>query len=185
MTKQQRREQSNREEYIIGTGKVNLLAFILIIPLTIILLPPFIWFWGYEKFEMGRDIFFEYFIPLVIGGIVVHELLHGVTWAFFAPQGFKSIKFGMHWKYLTPFCHCKEPLKVKHYRIGGAMPLIMMGLIPSLFAYFTGNGVVLSFGIFFTWAAGGDIIALFMLRKFQKEDYINDHPSKIGFYSEL
>jgi hypothetical protein len=87
-------------------------------------------------------------IALTIG-IILHEL-HGITWAKYTKDGFKSIRFGVLWKFLTPYCHCKEPL-VKHYIIGGIMPAIVLGLFLlyyplSLAMYFV------NFGIFFTMA---------------------------------
>jgi len=61
------------------------------------------------------------------------------------------------------------------------MPLLVMGIIPSIIGIIGGHGGILSFGIVFIWAAGGDIIALFMLRRFDNEVYVSDHPSKMGF----
>ena len=173
------------EEYTMGMGKVNLIALLLIIPITAAILYPFVLIWNYETFKTGKEIFDNYFLYILIGGIIIHELLHGLTWGHFASNGLKSIKFGVKWKFLTPYCHCKEPLKVKHYRIGGAMPLIIMGIIPSIIGLIIGHGGVLTFGIFFTWAAGGDIIALFMLRKLDNNIYVSDHPEKMGFIREI
>ncbi len=65
------------------------------------------------------------------------------------------------------------------------MPLIVMGIIPPIIGIIIGHGGILSFGIFFTWAAGGDIIALFMLRKLDGEVYVSDHPDKMGFIQEI
>ena len=62
----------------------------------------------------------DYFLVYLIVGIVVYKLCHGIAWTQFAGRGFRSIRFGMSWKFLTPYCHRTEPLKVKHYRIGGA-----------------------------------------------------------------
>jgi len=169
----------------MGFGKVNLIALLMIIPITAVIILPFILIWDYETFKTGKEIFDDYFLYVLIIGIIIHELLHGLTWGYFASNGLKSIKFGVKWKFLTPYCHCKEPLKVKHYKIGGAMPLIVMGIIPSIIGLITGHGGILSFGIFFTWAAGGDIIALFMLRKLDRDVYVSDHPEKMGFIREL
>ena len=169
------------EENTMGMGKVNLIALLLIIPITALILYPFVLIWDYETFKTGKEIFNDYFLYILIGGII----MHGLTWGHFASNGLKSIKFGVKWKFLTPYCHCKEPLKVKHYRIGGAMPLIIMGIIPSIIGLIIGHGGVLTFGIFFTWAAGGDIIALFMLRKLDNNIYVSDHPEKMGFIREI
>lgn len=173
------------EEYTMGMGIVNLIALLFIIPITALILYPFILIWDYETFKTGKVIFDDNFLYLLICGIVIHELLHGLTWGYFASNGLKSIKFGIKWKFLTPYCHCKEPLKVKHYKIGAAMPLIIMGIIPSIIGLVIGHGGVLAFGIFFTWAAGGDIIALYMMRKLDNNIYVSDHPDKMGFIREM
>ena len=173
------------EEYTMGMGRVNLITVIMIIPIAVLILLPFILIWGYEIFKIGKESFMDYFILIFLGGMIIHELLHGLTWGYFASNGFKSIKFGLERKFLTPYCHCKEPLKVKHYKIGVAMPLIVMGIIPSIIGLILGYGEVLCFGIFFTWAAGGDIIALFMLRKLESDVYVSDHPKKMGFIREI
>lgn len=172
-------------EYTMGMGRVNLIAFAMMIPIVLVILVPFILLWDYETFTMGIGAFSNYYLLTFLGGIIIHELLHGLTWGLFAKKGLKSIKFGMKWKYLTPYCHCKEPLKVKHYKIGGAMPLLLMGIVPSIIGLLVGNGAVLSIGIFFTWAAGGDIIALFMLNKLENNVYVSDHPEKMGFTREI
>ena len=172
-------------EYTMGFGKVNLIALLMIAPITTIIFLPFILIWDYDTFKAGKEIFDDYFLFYLIGGIIIHELLHGLTWGYFALNGLKSIKFGIKWKFLTPYCHCKEPLKVKHYKIGGAMPLIVMGIVPSLIGIIIGHGGILSFGIFFTWAAGGDIIALYMLQKLDNNIYVSDHPEKMGFIREI
>lgn len=172
----------NRKEYTLEISKVNLYSFFLIIPFTAIYLIPFILIWDYQTFELGRKEFMQNIIYVFLLGIVMHELLHGITWSFFTQHGFKSIKFGING--LTPYCHCKEPLKAKHYRLGGAMPLMVMAIIPGIAGLILGNGLYLSLGIFFSWTAGGDIISLFMLRKFNKNSMVSDHPNKMGFYIE-
>jgi hypothetical protein len=173
----------NIKEYTLSVWKINLYSLIMIIPITAILLTPFIIIWNFETFEIGRKEFMRLFIYVLILGIILHELLHGITWALFSKKGFKSIQFGLN--RITPYCHCKEPLKVKYYRLGGVMPLIIMGIIPSVAGIILGNGLYLSFGIFFSWAAGGDIISLFMLRKFDRNTMVSDHPHKMGFYIRI
>ena len=67
---------------------------------------------------------------LVIVGIVVHELIHGLTWACYAKRGWKSISFGVMWKLLTPYCHCDEPMHISGYMMGAMMPCIILGCHP-------------------------------------------------------
>lgn len=169
----------------MGMLEVNLIGMAMIVPISGVILLPFLLIWDYESLMLGKDVLMAHFTFYFFTGIIVHELLHGLTWAIFASNGLKSIRFGVKWKFLTPYCHCKEPLKVKHYKLGGAMPLIVMGIIPSIIGIISGNGGFLGFGIFFTWAAGGDIIALYMLRKLDNDMYVSDHPEKMGFIREI
>jgi hypothetical protein len=62
-------------------------------------------------------------IALTIG-IILHELIHGITWAKYTKDGFKSIWSTL--KFLTPIA-IKEPLLVKHYIIGGLCQLLSWG----------------------------------------------------------
>lgn len=116
----------------------------------------------------------------MVAGVVVHELIHGIAWSSFAKDGFKSIRFGVLWKSVTPYCHCKEPLLVRQYQIGAAAPGIILGIIPAIIALFTGSLLWLAFGLFFTMAAGGDLMIILMLKNEDLNHLVQDHPSKIG-----
>lgn len=121
------------------------------------------------------------FVVLILG-IITHELIHGLFWALYSKQGFRSIKFGILKQYFTPYCHCKEPLKVKHYIIGAIMPAIILGFVPVILALIYGCLGWLLFGIFFTAAAGGDFLMINLLRKEPMDNWAKDHPSEAGYY---
>jgi len=168
-------------EHTMSFGKANVYGAVAAIPMGAVLLIPYLLIWGNNliPFQFG-------FLPamiVLVAGIVVHELLHGFAWALFAKSGVKSIEFGMKWKYLTPYCHCAEPLRVKHYRIGAAMPMIALGLIPATIAMITGNGQMFLFGLVFTIASAGDVVGLTTLRKFDGDEWVQDHPEEVGFLS--
>ncbi|MFO7923994.1 MAG: DUF3267 domain-containing protein [Bacteroidales bacterium] len=152
-------------------------------PVLLLYLVPFILIWDTETLVSDILLYIEYSIPVIPAGIIMHELLHGAGWSLFTQKGFKSVKFGFNWKFLAPYCHCREPLKVKHYITGTLMPLVILGVLPALLAIALGNGALLIFGIIFTWTAGGDIISLFMLRNLESDSYVFDHPDKMGFYT--
>ena len=103
-------------------------------------------------------------LVMLVAGIVAHELIHGITWACFAKHGFRSIRFGVIWAMLTPYCHCKEPLTMQHYRIGGLMPLIILGILPLLLAYPLRSVSLLLWGIIFITSAAGDILIIITVR---------------------
>ncbi len=172
-----------RIEYTIGFGKANLLAFLISIPIGLVLILAFIYIWSLEVFRAGESEFSKHWLLYVLSGIVIYELIHGIVLASYTKNGIKSIRFGIKW--LTPYCHCKEPLQVGDYKIGTAMPIIVLGILPSLLAILIGNGALFCFGILFTWGGAGDLIILYMLRKLDNEIVISDHPSKIGFFREV
>ena len=115
-------------------------------------------------------------------GIAVHELIHGIAWAIFAKNGFKSMKFGVMWKLLTPYCHCKDALKVKEYIFGAIAPAILLGILPAIVAIFNGSISLLIFGMFFTMAACGDFLIINLIRKENWDDLVEDHPTEAGCY---
>ncbi|ELR72753.1 hypothetical protein C900_01132 [Fulvivirga imtechensis AK7] len=174
--------QIEQKEYTMTGSSMNLVAFLFLIPMLLLLASPYISLYSYADFREGWKLFFKHLLLILPVGIIIHELLHGVTWACFAKQGMKSISFGMNWKAIAPYCHCSEPLKVKHYRLGGAMPGVVMGIIPVIIATIFQINWMIVFGVFFTWAASGDIIALWMLRRFNANEMVSDHPEKMGFY---
>lgn len=184
-----------REEITISATKANLYVILLALPLALLLGLPFYLLWEDLFTAASLRLYFQenikwlkaampflIFVPL-IAGVILHELLHGITWACFTKHGFRSIRFGVIWKALTPYCHCKEPLPVNPYRWGVVMPGLVLGFLPLLYAFITGNVGIFLFGFIFTVAAGGDFIMLYLLRKEHPTTLIEDHPDKIGCYA--
>ncbi len=162
----------------------NIIAFAMLLPIAIICIVPFVLVWGWQSFFEGFSFLRSHQVLLLlilILGIVMHEGLHGLTWGLFAKGHLKSIRFGVKWAYLTPYCHCNEPLKRNHYLLGGIMPGLVLGLFPVIVALIFGIGWLLLLGIFFIGAAGGDLMVLFKLIKIDKKHLIQDHPKEIGF----
>ena len=79
--------------------------------------------------------------------IPVHEFLHGLGWVSSCKNGWKSIRFGVMWSSLTPYCNCKEPMDVKSYFRGLLMPFAVLGLLPSIIAIAVGNVILLAIGL--------------------------------------
>ncbi|WP_285269605.1 DUF3267 domain-containing protein [Kaistella rhinocerotis] len=99
----------------------------------------------------------------------------------YARKGLKSVKFGILWKMLTPYCHCKEPLKIRHYIIALLAPFIILGIIPGIISLFTGNLILLVFGIVFSGAAAGDLMIYQLIKKENPDDFVQDHPTEAGY----
>ncbi|TAJ08171.1 DUF3267 domain-containing protein [Marinilabiliaceae bacterium JC017] len=168
------------KEHTISVATANMMGFGLLLPILLVTGIPYILVNGFTIGEMSVPsivILFAVMIP----GIVIHELLHGIVWALCQKQGWKVIHFGFNKEWLTPYCHCSVPMKVWCYSLGGVMPLIVLGILPVIIGTVYASFAVWIFGAFFSIAAGGDIIALWMIRKFPRHQLVQDHPEKMGF----
>jgi hypothetical protein len=184
-------ENYKKEKLTIDLVWANVFGILILIPIGLIFGLPFYFIWKPQldikqyldsAGPQGAGLGILLIFGILILGIVLHELIHGITWAKFVKGGFKSIKFGVLWKMLTPYCHCKEALKVRQYIIGAITPAIIMGIIPSVIAILIGNFGLLIFGMFFTMAAGGDLLMINLIRKESSTDLVQDHPSEVGCY---
>ncbi len=172
---------------IIDIVKANNIGLKLLIPTILIYGLPFYLIWKdsisfKDMFSADSGWVFLKWLTIFLAGIVAHELVHGITWALYAKKGFRSIKFGILWKYITPYCHCKEPLQIRHYLIGAITPFIFVGLLPAVYAIITGSINWLLFGIFYTVGAVGAFLIIKLLLHEKRNDYALDHPSEAGCY---
>ena len=122
-------------------------------------------------------------LPVIIVLTVLHELIHGASWAIFAEHHFKDIRFGLIKKYLTPYCNCLSPLSRGQYIFGSLMPTIVLGIIPMIVAIAIGSMPILMIGILMTTAGGGDILCTREILRYKTKAetvlYI-DHPTQVG-----
>ena len=116
--------------------------------------------------------------------VVVHELIHGITWGLFAKGGFKkNIEFGFIVQYMTPYCTCKAALKKWAYVIGSLMPCIVLGIGICVLAFFLHHGPTFFLGALMIVSAGGDLLVtqmILMHKTKAKEVLYMDHPTDIG-----
>jgi hypothetical protein len=155
---------------------------ILLIPLMALLILPYDALWGLEKFFMGLQRFMDWssFLPAIIIGVPAHELIHGLSWMWFGRISIQEIKFGF--KALTPYAHCKVPIRARAYRVGAFMPALLLGILPYGIGLISGSGWFTSFGLVYILAAGGDLLVLWILRGVSGEAWVEDHPYRAGCY---
>ncbi len=115
--------------------------------------------------------------------IVLHELIHGLTWSFFCKNHFKSIEFGVIWSMLTPYCTCAEPLRKNQYLIGAAMPTIIVGFLLGAVAIVSSSTLLAWLALIMIFAGGGDMLIIIKVLAYKSEKqeivYI-DHPYECG-----
>jgi len=178
------RENYNEEKITINIIWANVFALIVLVLAFLIFGIPFFILWRDQIIPAsGKLLNTAVFLVGFIIGIVVHEAIHGLFFAIFSQEKFRSVKFGIlpKEKLFTPYCHCKEILKVNHYRISAIMPLIILGIIPAAVSLITGNIFVLLFGVVFISGGCGDLLMIFKLIREKNNVWIYDLPDDAGF----
>lgn len=170
------------EERTASVVQANVAAIVGVLPPLAVLAVGYGLVWGWDALGDGFNDLFEpvwEFLLLFVGGVVVHEALHGIAWRW-AGAAPGSVRFGFQWKTLTPYAHSTAAMTARAYRIGAVTPGFVLGLVPALVGLVLGWGATFWFGLLFTLAAGGDALILWLLRGVSGDRLVEDHPSKPG-----
>ncbi len=110
----------------------------------------------------------------------VHELLHAIGLFLFARVSWSSIKFGVMWRVMMPYCHCTVPISVAAYRRMALLPLWITGAasLAALLA-FPADVLAILAGIAVA-ACVGDVWMVAKLRGFADDLLVQDSSSEIG-----
>ena len=120
------------------------------------------------------------FLVLVVAGILAHEAIHGLAWALFGRLPLRRIRFGFQASTLTPYAHAVDPLTARAYRIGAVLPALLLGGLPFVVGTVIGSASLALFGMIFVFAAGGDVLILWLIRGVDPRALVQDHPSRAG-----
>ncbi len=165
----------------IDMKKASIFSFVLFLIAAVIFGALFIAVNGFDFDMTTTDIIV--FTVAVLALTVVHELVHGATWAIFAEEHFKDISFGIMLEHLAPYCSCRTPLSKGQYITGALMPLIVTGIIPAVIAVITGSWTLLLIGVALISGAAGDILIVRNILRYRTPSpdvrYI-DHPTEGG-----
>lgn len=176
------RQGYSRVDLTVSIVKANLFAVLLLIPLAVIGVGAYLLRYGslLHGYRAGS---FPLMMILFLVLIVVHELIHGASWAVFTEHGFKDIEFGFMKQYLTPYCTCLVPLTKKQYIVGALMPLIVLGIFPMIAGILLASLPLLLIGILMADSAAGDLMIVWMILKYPsqaREIVYMDHPTQAG-----
>lgn len=174
-------ETTNKKDLSVSMERANIVVLFISLPVAVLQFVLFSVMHAAEKMELTWN--FLLFIAVVILGIVVHELIHGLTWAFFGRKPFSAITFGFQWKTFTPYAHLKEPVEVNAYRIGAFMPGFILGMLAYILSLMLGDGNLFWFSLVHTSAAGGDWLILWLIRNLKRGTLVEDHPTRAGCYA--
>lgn len=172
------------ETLTVDIVRANLMAFLCALPLCYPEVAGYLVL-GRPQYtgEMNPLALVAAFLVCFVVLAVVHELIHGATWAIFARNHFRDIEFGFIKEYLTPYCTCKTPLREGAYILGALMPLIVLGAGLSVASMATGSLLLIVLGVAMTLAAGGDIYVVLKILRYKtptRDIYYLDHPAEVG-----
>jgi hypothetical protein len=170
----------NKRDHSISMLRANMIVAFIALPVVILQFVLFIRLHGVQELEPSWNT--TVLIALVLLGIVVHELIHGLTWMLLGGKSFSAVKFGFQWKTLTPYAHLKEPMEVTVYRIATFMPGFLLGILPYLFSVLLADGNLFWFSLFHASASGGDWLILWLIRNVKAGAQVEDHPTNAGCY---
>ena len=139
----------------------NIFVMVFAIPMIAVLAGAYAWLWGWPSLYSGWGGTQLWIMLLaLLLGVVLHERIHGVTWAMLSGKPLSVIRFGVQLRTLTPYAHATEPLPIRAYVIGAMAPGLVLGILPCLIAMIFESSALMLGGLFLTAVAGGDILIL-------------------------
>lgn len=169
------------EDVSISLADANVRTLAISLPLAAALLAIYLGLAPGSESPMGMSLSGgAVFLLLIVAGMVVHEGIHALAWSAFGRLPLRRIRFGFHVATLTPYAHALDPMPARAYRLGALMPALVLGVVP--FAVGTALGSLLPalYGMIFVFAAGGDLLVLWLLRHVDARALVLDHPSRAG-----
>jgi len=155
--------------------KANL-SVLFTLPIVIYLRLLYTKLWGWASFTQTEIIIIVFTLIILF---LAHEFIHAIVSALYCINKWRSIKFGIS-GFISPYCHCSEPLNITHYRLIVIAPLIILGIIPYLLSLLIGNLIILFCSLHMILCASGDLLIIWLLRKGKKDALVYDHPTAIG-----
>ena len=167
----------------VSSGKANLIAVPIAFFSVLVFTIPYIHFWNTQSIKeilSSPFLKLQIYIPALLLGIFLHEIIHAAAFVFIAKVSKNNVTFGFQRKTITPYVHCKVPVKVSFYRTTLLAPGLLLGIIPALFSVVSGQGWLLIYACIFLIGAGGDFLIIWLLRKTGKNELVQDHPTRCG-----
>jgi hypothetical protein len=169
-----------KHDLSITMARANVIVMFISLPVVILQFAIFLFFHNTQALKPTWSS--AILIIAILVGILIHELIHGISWVIFGGKPFSAIQFGFQWKTFTPYAHLKEPVEVNAYRLGGFLPGFLLGILPYLLSLVFGHGDLFWFGLVHTSAAGGDWLILWLIRHVKAGVQVEDHPTHAGCY---
>lgn len=147
-----------------------------------LVLLPFVLVWGQPALGAGIVPLLPLgiLLPLLAGSIVIHELLHAAGFLVLGRLPRKMVRVGIHRRTLTPYAACQAPVPAAVYRGAALLPAVVLGVVPGIVAVIFGLGGVAGWAAVMLALAGGDVAAVWAIRRVPARTMVLDHPSRVG-----
>lgn len=114
--------------------------------------------------------------------IVIHELLHGLTFKLFNNMSWKELKYGIVIKSGVAYCISTVPVKIRAARLSLMMPIYAFCLPIMILGVVLNQFELVFFGFLYASGSTGDFYYMWKLRNTKKEYYMfEEMPTKTGY----
>ena len=164
--------KTGTNEVRLATGRLNLIGLITFLLIFILgsLLYDYIWE-GISAYESGYRIggtLYQYFWRTAVCTFLANLLLSGLLLYFLNGRKAKDIGFIANWAGVA--FYTKRPLPLKFFRLVLLLPAVLLGALPAVHGFCTGQPVVYFFGLMSLAAAIGDLMLWYKVRPFDDDD---------------
>jgi hypothetical protein len=171
-------EEYHKEEKIFTMAEIQKPLLMMTLISTIVFAGGYHLIWGITIWDHVEKYAVVSILYVVL--IPIHELIHGVAFKFIGRIPWENISYGIIWKSLTPYAHCKKPISINAYKSAVLLPMIITGILPLVAGFIMGNGFLTVLGVLMTQAGFGDVLIYWHIRNYDEHTVIKDHPEKIG-----
>ncbi|TMW71392.1 DUF3267 domain-containing protein [Alteribacter natronophilus] len=144
--------------------------------LFVVILIAFRIVWGGRDGEMMELLWMAL---TVIVFFFLHELLHALGYIVAGKVKPGDVKLGVMWKSVTPYAHCRVPIRAGAYRFAVMLPVVL-GVGPLAYAFLTGSHFWMMVGTILLVGSIGDWLIIRSIEEFERDALVEDHPSEIG-----
>lgn len=164
--------KTGTSEVRLATGRLNLIALVgtLLIFILGSLLYNYIWegFSAYSSGYLLGSILYQYFWETLLCAFLANLLLNYLLFYLLNGRKAKDIGFIANWAGVA--FYTKRPLPLKFFRLVLLLPAILLGVLPAVHGFCTGQPVVYFFGLMSLAAAIGDLMLWYKVRPFDDDD---------------
>ena len=158
-------------------------VFLQVLSIVILVIMGLLTFLIYKPINVS-DIDFIIIFLLMIPYLVVHEILHSISYVLNGAK-FKNVTYGVHLEKGVLCCLCKQNISKRNILISLITPFVVIGVITYIIGLITSNFVLIILSVINIAGCSGDLVMFYdflKLKNFEYSEY--DNPMAFGIYME-